>query len=132
MPLRKNFRSGRSLQSLFHFVSQRIYAATLHAGFRKLRCLEFYYTLFLRELLPNSFGIVKHKFLFCQFEYISDSYTFTIKPLIFSCLCGDGLQICLIRCGKYLHIFIILNSKYLRIWDLKLIFLVLYYFQSFY
>ena len=32
MPLRKNFGSGRSLQSLFHFVPQRISAATLHAN----------------------------------------------------------------------------------------------------
>jgi hypothetical protein len=32
MPLRKNFGSGRSLQSLFHFVTQRISAATLHAN----------------------------------------------------------------------------------------------------
>ncbi len=30
--LRKNFGSGRSLQSLFHFVSQRIFAATLRAN----------------------------------------------------------------------------------------------------
>jgi hypothetical protein len=32
MPLRKNFGSGRSLQSLFHFVPQRVSAATLHAN----------------------------------------------------------------------------------------------------
>lgn len=34
MPLRKNFGSGRSLQSLFHCVPLRIFAATLHVVFR--------------------------------------------------------------------------------------------------
>ncbi len=39
--------SGRSLQSLFHCVPQRISAATLHARFWKLGCFEYYCTLFL-------------------------------------------------------------------------------------
>ena len=87
MPLRKNFGSGRSLQSLFHCVSQRIFAATLHAGFRDFNANIVNETLY--ELLIF-FGFNLYFVNLNLFKILLDAETSSARQILFF-LCSLGL-----------------------------------------
>ena len=70
MPLRKNFGSGRSLQSLFHFVPQRISAATLHAG-SDFRFMIYRITKSTNNRINPK--LIRIQLMICQSQFISDS-----------------------------------------------------------
>ena len=75
MPLRKNFGSGRSLQSLFHFVPQRISAATLHA-IPRFPIYDFRLMIFrITKSTNNRINpkLIRIQPMICQSQFISDS-----------------------------------------------------------